>query len=64
MMAINHFLTAPIGMESLAEEANTAEVLEEHILRCMTDVGRKPNQVMVDFYSIGDVMKVVAALNR
>jgi hypothetical protein len=64
LMAINHFLTAPIGMESLAKQANTSRNLEAHITDCMAAAGRKPNLVMVDFYSIGDVLEVVSALNR
>ena len=64
LMAINHFLTAPIGLERLAQEANTADVLETHIRACMASAGRHPTQIMVDFYSIGDVFEVAAALNR
>ena len=33
LMAINHFLTAPIGLERLAQEANAAAVLEAHTAR-------------------------------
>jgi hypothetical protein len=64
LMALNHFLTAPIGMESLAEEANTSEGLQAHISECTAAAGHKPNLVMVDFYSVGDLIAVVDALNR
>jgi hypothetical protein len=64
LMAINHFLTAPISLEGLAEVANDDAVLKDHISDCMAAAGRKPNQVMVDFYSIGDVVRVVAELNE
>jgi len=64
LMAINHFLTDPISLESLAEVANQAPVLEDHITDCMAAAGRRPNQVLVDFYSIGDLFEVVAALNE
>jgi len=64
LMAINHFLTAPIGMEALASQANTTRNLEAHITDCMAAAGRKPSLVMVDFYSIGEVLDVVSALNR
>ena len=63
-MAINHFLTAPIGTEALAEQANVRSVLEEHVRACMSAAGRKPNQVLVDFYSVGGLLSVVSALNQ
>jgi hypothetical protein len=63
-MSINHFLTAPIGMEVLAQEANTLEVLQSHITDCIAAAGRKPNQVIVDFYSTGALLDVVDELNR
>jgi len=64
LMAINHFLTSPISLQALAEVANQAEVLEDHITACSSEAGRRPNLVMVDFYSIGDVMEVVDGLNE
>ena len=53
LMAINHFLTSPISLETLAEVANQSDVLEDHIETCASEAGRRPNLVMVDFYSIG-----------
>jgi hypothetical protein len=64
LMSINHFLTAPIGMQVLAQEANTLEVLQSHITDCIAAAGRKPNQVIVDFYSTGALLDVVDELNR
>ena len=61
---INHFLTAPIALPELAEEANQEEVLRTHIDSCITEHGRIPNQILVDFYSIGDVISVVQSYNE
>jgi hypothetical protein len=63
LYAINHFLTAPIALEELAEVANQADVLEDHTDRCQADTGRFPNLVMVDFYSIGDLLPAINGLN-
>jgi hypothetical protein len=56
---LNHFLTAPLGLPSLAEKANTRDSLQGHIERCQKEIGRLPNFVAVDFVDIGDVFSVV-----
>ena len=60
---INHFLTNPIATPQLAEAANTHDVLREHLYRCIEETGRKPNQLLVDFYSIGATLSVVEEYN-
>ena len=60
---VNHFLTAPIALQDLAEEANQYSNLKEHVFNCWRSTGRFPNQVLVDFYSIGDLFTVVNELN-
>ena len=60
---INHFLTKPVALPSLAEEANTQSQIEEHIQRCIQETGLLPSQVLVDFYSIGSVLDVVHEYN-
>ena len=61
---LNHFITNPIALEALAEEANLRVVLDDHLSRCIDLWGRQPNQILVDFYSIGDALKVVNDLNQ
>jgi hypothetical protein len=60
---INHFLTAPVALESLAEEANTWDAMWGHVSACVEETGRHPSQVLVDFYSTGALLEVVDALN-
>ena len=60
---VNHFLTNPIALESLAQAANEKEVLREHLARCKQETGLTPNQLLVDFYSIGSVLEVVQEEN-
>ena len=59
---VNHFLTAPIALRSLAEQANAHDVLVAHVLDCQEQTGRRPNQVLVDFYDEGAVLEVVEEL--
>ncbi len=61
---VNHFLTNPIGMQEFAEEVNFNPVLRDHVFRCQDETGRLPNQVLVDFASIGDLISVVDELNQ
>ena len=61
---MNHFITNPIAMQEYAEEVNVNPVLSDHVRRCQEETGRLPNQVLVDFASIGDVIPVVDALNQ
>ena len=58
---LNHFLTNPIALPELAEQANTAEALGVHIDACTEAWGRPPSWVAVDFVSIGEVMATVTA---
>ena len=61
---INHFLTNPIALPELAQEANDKSVLTEHIQRCISETSLMPTQPLVDFYSIGNSVDVVHAYNR
>lgn len=61
---INHFLTNPIALPELAQEANEESVLTEHMERCISQTGLPPNQLLVDFYSIGNTIDVVHEYNQ
>jgi len=61
---INHFITDPIAFESRATDANAFEILEEHAYRCMEETGFFPNQILVDFWSIGGLISLVDQLNE
>ena len=60
---LNHFLTAPVAMRSLAEMINHDPFFLEQARRCEAEAGQLPNFVTVDFYEVGDLFAVVDALN-
>ena len=60
---INHFLTAPFASPELAAVANAQDVMQGHVDDCREASGRFPNQVLVDFYSVGALIDVVDGLN-
>jgi len=61
---LNHFLTAPLPAPWFAEEVNQAALLRRRIQRCAEAAGQVPNFVTVDFYAIGDVVRVVQEFNH
>ena len=61
---VNHFITHPVADIEDSLSANQYEVLWEHLERCQHETGREPNQLLVDFYSQGDVLDVVLDWNR
>ncbi|MCB9545351.1 MAG: hypothetical protein H6706_05580 [Myxococcales bacterium] len=61
LFILNHFLTRPIALPSLAEAANPT--LQAHADACLAATGRLPNFVTVDFARIADTHAVVDALN-
>jgi len=61
LFILNHFLTRPIALQSLAEAANPT--LQAHAETCQAQTGRLPNFVTVDFFDIADTGAVVDRLN-
>ena len=61
---MNHFITNPIALQDFAEQANRQNSLRAHAEQCALEQGFIPNQVLVDFYSIGGVLALVDDLNR
>lgn len=60
---LNHFLTAPVAMRSLAEMINHEPFFGERVRACQAEAGQLPNFVTVDFYDVGDLFAVVDDLN-
>lgn len=60
---LNHFLTAPIAMRSLAEMINHNPFFIDQVRRCESETGQLPNFITVDFHDIGDLFEVVDAMN-
>jgi len=59
---LNHFITDPIGNPAASKAANTYDSLWKHVSRCTAEQ-KKPNAVMVDFWSVGDLLQVVEKMN-
>jgi len=63
LFILNHFLTRPYALPSLAEEVNHNPFFIERAEQCRRESGQIPSLISVDFYEIGDVLAVVDALN-
>ncbi len=63
LFILNHFLTNPVASERWAEQVNHNPFFDERARECDEAFDHVPNFVTVDFYSIGDVLEVVDALN-
>lgn len=66
LFILNHFVTDEslgIGVESQAEIANANPFFIDRCDECETITGKFPNFPTIDFYSIGDGLAVVNALN-
>ncbi len=63
LFILNHFLTQVLGSPQLADQVNHDPLFIERALACQAVRNRLPNFVTVDFYDIGDVFAVTAALN-
>mmetsp|Transcript_19515 Transcript_19515/g.32392 ORF Transcript_19515/g.32392 Transcript_19515/m.32392 type:complete len:365 (-) Transcript_19515:198-1292(-) len=57
----NHFANNGIGLpdRNIAEEVNTAQVLQTRLDACTTMLGRRTNLLVVDHWDLGDVVQVV-----
>ncbi|MBN4077326.1 hypothetical protein JYT19_00275 [Sulfobacillus acidophilus] len=63
LFLLNHFLTNPFALISLAEEVNYNPFLIDRINLCKAEASQMPNFIAVDFYSIGDTISTVLNLN-
>lgn len=63
IMQINHFITAPLAGRYWAEQANTRDVLMDHVTACRDRWGKWPTFLWVDWYATGDGLAVVRELN-
>ncbi len=63
IFVLNHFLTNPIAMRSLAEMVNHDPFFIDRVRQCQTETGQLPNFITVDFYDVGDLFSVVETMN-
>jgi len=59
----NNVLTDPIASPNLAEQVNHNPDLLTRLQGCAQENGQLPNIISVDFYSVGDTVAAIAALN-
>ena len=65
LLMINHWLdTGGLAPKKLADEVNGMDVLLERAEVCAQRRGQIPTIVAVDFYSEGDLRRVINRLNR
>lgn len=63
IMQVNHFITAPLAGRYWAAQANTRDVLMDHLTACRDRWGKWPTFLWVDWYATGDALQVVRELN-
>ena len=63
LFILNHFLTDPFALPSLAAMVNPNPFFVDRALQCQAESGDLPNFVTVDFEDIGDLYSVVRTLN-
>jgi hypothetical protein len=64
IFVLPHFLTAPLAAPELADQVNHNPFFIERVDECIAERNAIPRIIQVDFYSVGDVFEVVAALNQ
>ena len=60
---LNHFVSNPLPEPCQAATVNFNPFFLDRVMDCWEETGHIPNFVTVDFYSVGDVLAVVDALN-
>jgi hypothetical protein len=63
LFQLNHWIEKVMPSPGDAEVVNEFEFLLKRALGCQAERGMFPNLVAVNFYEIGDVMRVVDVLN-
>ena len=59
LLILNHFLTNPVAATTLAQQANSPELLYRRLEQCKIQTKKHPTFVVVDFYEIGETLKTV-----
>ena len=63
LFELDHTLTNPLASPDLADQVNHNPYLIDRALECAEIIGKNPNIVSVDYYTIGDVLEAVELLN-
>ena len=68
LFIMNNFLynqpPAELPLPTLAEQVNVNPFLIDRVTRCDEEMGQLPNFIVVDFYSIGDLLEVADTVNE
>ena len=62
-MIVNHWVDSGAPDPSEADSINSEKTLTRRLQQCITDRGKLPNFVAVNFYGVGDLEKVVQRFN-
>ena len=60
---MNHFMTNPVASPSFAQKINWDPYLGDRVKQCEEYVGARVSFIAVDFWSIGDAVKVAQEMN-
>jgi hypothetical protein len=63
LFLLNHWIGDPLANPARAAEVNVESVLLTRANKCAMEAGKPPNFVGVDFFDIGDALKVAASLS-
>jgi hypothetical protein len=63
LLSINHWLASFTALVSNAEAVNAYDVLRARVDECLTERGRTPSMIAVNWYDRGDLFRVVDELN-
>jgi hypothetical protein len=63
LFILNHFLTVNVGAPHLAQQVNHDVLLSTRARQCWDEQGQIPNFPTVDFYEIGNVVRIANLLN-
>lgn len=63
LFLLNHWIGDPLANPARAAEVNVESVLLARANQCAMEAGKVPNFVGVDFFDLGDALKVAAKLN-
>ena len=63
LLLVNHWLASFTRLVSNAQQVNAYDVLKPRVEQCVTERGKVPNLIAVNWYDHGDLFRVVDELN-
>jgi hypothetical protein len=63
LLTVDHFLEAPVTNPAMADTVGNDPFFVDRIRTCAGALGHVPNFVLVDYYEVGDLFRVIDVLN-